>query len=202
MSASFTTLAGQPFEESGSALGKGYGLVNLNTRFHGTDTYSLQLKGARQPGSRPGKPEPRGQGDRHRGLAHQLRREQLLRVRHKVQRSAGEIRRALQRLGSRSGAGGHPVSAATRRGIESRERRANVEEGNTLSLSVSRSDGSHGEASVSYRIVYGSGDTNDVAPLTGTLHWAAGQSEPQTISIPVKSDTLHEGDETFTPGAV
>ena len=70
---------------------------------------------------------------------------------------------------------------------------ANVEEGNTLSLSVSRSDGSHGEASVSYRIVYGSGGHKRRGALTGTLHWAAGQSEPQTISIPVKSDTLHEG---------
>ena len=40
MSASFTTLAGQPFEESGSAWARGYGFVNLNTRFHGTDTYS------------------------------------------------------------------------------------------------------------------------------------------------------------------
>jgi hypothetical protein len=68
-----------------------------------------------------------------------------------------------------------------------------VEEGNTLSLTVSRSDGSHGEASVSYRIAYGSADANDVAPLTGTLHWAAGQSDSQTISIPVKSDTLREG---------
>ncbi|KEP91365.1 hypothetical protein DA11_07625 [Aeromonas caviae] len=75
---------------------------------------------------------------------------------------------------------------------------ASVEEGNTLSLTVSRSDGSHGEASVSYRIAYGSADANDVAPLTGTLHWAAGQSDSQTISIPVKSDTLREGDETFT----
>lgn len=45
MSASFTTLAGQPFEESGSALGNGYGFVNLNTRFHGTDTYSYSYEG-------------------------------------------------------------------------------------------------------------------------------------------------------------
>ena len=44
MSASFTTLAGQPYEESGSALGKGYGLINLNTRFHGTDTYPTAMK--------------------------------------------------------------------------------------------------------------------------------------------------------------
>ncbi|MDT9121398.1 hypothetical protein RSW84_28535, partial [Escherichia coli] len=69
---------------------------------------------------------------------------------------------------------------------------ANVEEGNTLALSVARRDGSYGEASVSYRIAYGSADASDVAPLTGTLHWAAGQSDSQTIIIPVKSDTLHE----------
>ncbi|CAJ1836896.1 hypothetical protein CDAIGKPJ_01969 [Aeromonas salmonicida] len=75
---------------------------------------------------------------------------------------------------------------------------ASVEEGSALSLTVSRRDGSHGEASVNYRIAFGSADANDVAPLTGTLNWAAGQSDSQTISIPVKSDTLREGDETFT----
>ena len=75
---------------------------------------------------------------------------------------------------------------------------ASVEEGSTLSLSVARRDGTYGEASVSYRVAYGSADAKDVAPLTGTLNWAAGQSDSQTISIPVKSDTLHEGDETFT----
>ena len=73
-----------------------------------------------------------------------------------------------------------------------------MEEGSILALSVARRDGSHGEASVSYRIAFGSADANDVAPLTGTLNWAAGQSDSQTIQIPVKSDTLHEGDETFT----
>ena len=61
-----------------------------------------------------------------------------------------------------------------------------------------RRDGSHGEASVSYRIAYGSGDAKRRGALTGTLHWAAGQSDSQTISIPVKSDTPARGDETFT----
>ena len=56
---------------------------------------------------------------------------------------------------------------------------ANVEEGNTLSLSVSRSDGSHGEASVSYRIVYGSGDTSDVAPSPAPCTGPPGRASPR-----------------------
>ncbi|GKR05701.1 hypothetical protein KAM463_12660 [Aeromonas caviae] len=199
MSASFTTLAGQPFEESGSALGKGYGLVNLNTRFHGTDTYSYSYEGEL--------------GNLDHALANPSLAAKVIGIEDWHINSAesnffeygtkysGQLAKS---EGPFSASDHDPVLVAIQypqppAGVLSLESAAaNVEEGNTLSLSVSRSDGSHGEASVSYRIVYGSGDTSDVAPLTGTLHWAAGQSEPQTISIPVKSDTLHEGDETFT----
>ena len=199
MSASFTTLAGQPFEESGSALGKGYGFVNLNTRFHGTDTYSYSYEGEL--------------GNLDHALANPSLAAKVIGIEDWHINSAesnffeygskysGQLAKS---EGPFSASDHDPVLVAIQyplppAGVLSLESAAaNVEEGNTLSLSVSRSDGSHGEASVSYRIVYGSGDTSDVAPLTGTLHWAAGQSEPQTISIPVKSDTLHEGDETFT----
>ncbi|MFQ2403358.1 ExeM/NucH family extracellular endonuclease [Aeromonas caviae] len=199
MSASFTTLAGQPFEESGSALGKGYGFVNLNTRFHGTDTYSYSYEGEL--------------GNLDHALANPSLAAKVIGIEDWHINSAesnffeygskysGQLAKS---EGPFSASDHDPVLVAIQyplppAGVLSLESAAaSVEEGNTLSLSVSRSDGSHGEASVSYRIVHGSADASDVAPLTGTLHWAAGQSEPQTISIPLKSDTLHEGDETFT----
>ncbi|WP_257978373.1 ExeM/NucH family extracellular endonuclease [Aeromonas caviae] len=199
MSASFTTLAGQPFEESGSALGKGYGFVNLNTRFHGTDTYSYSYEGEL--------------GNLDHALANPSLAAKVIGIEDWHINSAesnffeygskysGQLAKS---EGPFSASDHDPVLVAIQyplppAGVLSLESAAaNVEEGNTLSLSVSRSDGSYGEASVSYRIVHGSADASDVAPLTGTLYWAAGQSEPQTISIPVKSDTLHEGDETFT----
>ncbi len=199
MSASFTTLAGQPFEESGSALGKGYGFVNLNTRFHGTDTYSYSYEGEL--------------GNLDHALANPSLAAKVIGIEDWHINSAesnffeygskysGQLAKS---EGPFSASDHDPVLVAIQyplppAGVLSLESAAaSVEEGNTLVLSVARRDGSHGEASVSYRIVHGSADASDVAPLTGTLHWAAGQSEPQTISIPVKSDTLHEGDETFT----
>ncbi|WP_372871191.1 extracellular exonuclease ExeM [Shewanella sp.] len=43
--ASYTTLAGATFEQEGSVIEKGYGLVNLNTQVHGADTYSYSYNG-------------------------------------------------------------------------------------------------------------------------------------------------------------
>ena len=199
MSASFTTLAGQPLEESGSALGKGYGFVNLNTRFHGTDTYSYSYEGEL--------------GNLDHALANPSLAAKVIGIEDWHINSAesnffeygskysGQLAKS---EGPFSASDHDPVLVAIQyplppAGVIALESAAaSVEEGSTLSLTVSRRDGSHGETSVSYRIVYGSADASDVAPLTGTLHWADGQSEPQSISIPVKSDTLHEGDETFT----
>ncbi|WP_429064780.1 ExeM/NucH family extracellular endonuclease [Aeromonas bestiarum] len=199
MSASFTTLAGQPFEESGSALGKGYGFVNLNTRFHGTDTYSYSYEGEL--------------GNLDHALANPSLAAKVIGIEDWHINSAesnffeygskytGQLAKS---DGPFSASDHDPVLVAIQyplppAGVISLDSAAaSVEEGSTLTLNVARRDGTHGEASVSYRISYGSADANDVAPLTGTLNWAAGQSDSQTISIPVKSDTLREGDETFT----
>ncbi len=199
LSASFTTLAGQPYEESGSALGKGYGLVNLNTRFHGTDTYSYSYEGEL--------------GNLDHALANPSLAAKVIGIEDWHINSAesnffeygnkysGQLAKS---EGPFSASDHDPVLVAIQyplppAGVLSLESAAaSVEEGSTLTLSVARRDGSHGEASVSYRVAYGSADAKDVAPLTGTLNWAAGQSDSQTINIPVKSDTLHEGDETFT----
>ncbi|MFM4964176.1 ExeM/NucH family extracellular endonuclease [Aeromonas bivalvium] len=199
MSASFTTLAGQPFEESGSALGKGYGLVNLNTRFHGTDTYSYSYEGElgnldHALASPDLAAKVIGIEDWHINSAESNFFEYGKKYSGQLAKSEGPF----------SASDHDPVLIAIDypappAGVLSLESAAaSVEEGNTLSLTVRRSEGSHGEASVGYGIVYGSADASDVAPLTGTLHWGAGESDSQTISIPVQSDTLHEGDETFT----
>lgn len=199
MSASFTTLAGQPYEESGSALGKGYGFVNLNTRFHGTDTYSYSYEGElgnldHALASPSLAAKVIGIEDWHINSAESNFFEYGSKYTGQLAKSDGPF----------SASDHDPVLVAIQyplppAGVLSLESAvASVEEGSTLTLSVARRDGTHGEASVSYRISYGSADANDVAPLTGTLNWAAGQSDSQTISIPVKSDTLHEGDETFT----
>ena len=199
MSASFTTLAGQPYEESGSALGKGYGFVNLNTRFHGTDTYSYSYEGElgnldHALASPSLAAKVIGIEDWHINSAESNFFEYGSKYTGQLAKSDGPFSAsdhdpvlvAIQ----------YPLPPAGMISLESAV--ASVEEGSTLTLNVARRDGTHGEASVSYRIAYGSADANDVAPLTGTLNWAAGQSDSQTISIPVKSDTLHEGDETFT----
>lgn len=199
MSASFTTLAGQPYEESGSALGKGYGFVNLNTRFHGTDTYSYSYEGElgnldHALASPSLAAKVIGIEDWHINSAESNFFEYGSKYTGQLAKSDGPF----------SASDHDPVLVAIQyplppAGVISLESAvASVEEGSTLTLNVARRDGTHGEASVSYRISYGSADANDVAPLTGTLNWAAGQSDSQTISIPVKSDTLHEGDETFT----
>ncbi|POG25194.1 nuclease [Aeromonas bestiarum] len=199
MSASFTTLAGQPYEESGSALGKGYGFVNLNTRFHGTNTYSYSYEGElgnldHALASPSLAAKVIGIEDWHINSAESNFFEYGSKYTGQLAKSDGPF----------SASDHDPVLVAIQyplppAGVISLESAvASVEEGSTLTLSVARRDGTHGEASVSYRIAYGSADANDVAPLTGTLNWAAGQSDSQTISIPVKSDTLHEGDETFT----
>ncbi|MDM5088634.1 ExeM/NucH family extracellular endonuclease [Aeromonas bestiarum] len=199
MSASFTTLAGQPYEESGSALGKGYGFVNLNTRFHGTDTYSYSYEGElgnldHALASTSLAAKVIGIEDWHINSAESNFFEYGSKYTGQLAKSDGPF----------SASDHDPVLVAIQyplppAGVISLESAvASVEEGSTLTLNVARRDGTHGEASVSYRISYGSADANDVAPLTGTLNWAAGQSDSQTISIPVKSDTLHEGDETFT----
>jgi len=45
MTASWTTLNGKVYERQGSKIDKGYGLINLNTKAHGTDTYSYSYNG-------------------------------------------------------------------------------------------------------------------------------------------------------------
>ncbi|PKH55588.1 endonuclease [Shewanella sp. Choline-02u-19] len=45
VSASWTTLEGKVYEQTGSKIDKGYGLINLNTQAHGASTYSYSYSG-------------------------------------------------------------------------------------------------------------------------------------------------------------
>ncbi|MCS3455879.1 putative extracellular nuclease [Aeromonas sp. BIGb0405] len=199
LSASFTTLAGQPYEEQGSALGKGAGLVNLNTQFHGTDTYSYSYEGelgnldhALANASLASKVV--GIEDWHINSAESNFFEYGVKYSGQLAKSEGPF----------SASDHDPVLIAIDypeppAGVIALDSAvAQVEEGQTLTLTVSRKDGSHGAASVDYRLVFGSAGATDVAPVSGTLNWLAGDEESKTISIPVFSDGLHEGDEQFT----
>ena len=72
----------------------------------------------------------------------------------------------------------------------------------TVTLSVARTGGAAGAASVRWQA--GGGDAEagaDYAPAgaatNGTLRWAAGDARPRTITLAVASDTLIEGEESF-----
>jgi len=73
------------------------------------------------------------------------------------------------------------------------------ESAGSVMVSVSRIDGSDGAASVNFATAGGTATPgSDVTAQSGTLNWAAGDSAAKTISIPIVSDALIEGNETFT----
>jgi hypothetical protein len=70
-------------------------------------------------------------------------------------------------------------------------------EGGSAALSVTRVGSTTSPVSVGYTTAPGSAGENDYTPATGTLSWAAGDSAPKTISIPITDDTGAEPAETF-----
>lgn len=75
-----------------------------------------------------------------------------------------------------------------------------AEEGiGALTVTVARTGGSDGAASVKYETISGSAKTKkDFTARKGTLSWAAGDQDPKTFEVPIKSDKAKEKDETFT----
>lgn len=71
-------------------------------------------------------------------------------------------------------------------------------EGTSATLSVTRTGGSAGALSVNYSTVIGTAGTADFTTLSGTLSWADGDAAAKTITIPITTDALTEGTETFT----
>jgi hypothetical protein len=73
------------------------------------------------------------------------------------------------------------------------------EESGSLVVSVSRTGGASGAASVNYATANGSATAGqDYTNTTGTLNWADGEGGSKTFSIPLTSDLLVESNETFT----
>lgn len=73
------------------------------------------------------------------------------------------------------------------------------ESAGSITVSVSRINGSDGPASVDIATSGITATPNvDYATQIDTLNWAAGDSAPKTFLVPIFSDTLIEGSETFT----
>lgn len=68
----------------------------------------------------------------------------------------------------------------------------------TILITVNRTGGSTGAASVDYATSPGTADGSDFGTALGTLTWADGDAAPKTFSISIVDDTDVEGDETFT----
>ena len=69
-----------------------------------------------------------------------------------------------------------------------------------IKVTVTRSGGSDGDASVVYTITDGSADSSDysVTNATGTLNWADGKTNSQTLDITLTDDASLELSETLT----
>lgn len=68
----------------------------------------------------------------------------------------------------------------------------------SLTVTVERTGGSDGAATVKYATANGSARINkDFTKRIGALSWASGDQEPKTIQVPVKNDSAKESNETF-----
>jgi hypothetical protein len=73
------------------------------------------------------------------------------------------------------------------------------EAGVSATLTVTRSGGSDGAASVGYATADGTATAGqDYGATSGTLSWPDRDATDRTITVPISDDTAVEGDETFT----
>lgn len=77
---------------------------------------------------------------------------------------------------------------------------ASVSEGGAgVTLTVIRTGGSYGAASVGYSTANGTATAgSDYTARSGTLAWVDGDATSKVISIPINDDAAYEGNETFT----
>ena len=194
--AAHTRLAGEEYEVTGSAIDKGLGLINLNTRFHGTDTYSYSYEGElgnldQALANRQLAAKVIGIEDWHINAAESNLFEYSPKYTGSLAKSENPYSSSdhdpilIAISYPQAPTGSLSFTSATAQG----------KEGSSLQLLVKRSGGSRGEASVSYRLSHNSTDEQDVSLTQGTLHWAAGAEGEQSISLALKSDKLLEGDE-------
>jgi len=73
------------------------------------------------------------------------------------------------------------------------------EDDSSVSLTVTRSGGSSGAASVTYATANGTATAgSDYTSKSGTLSWSDGESSSKTISVSIIDDSAQEENETFT----
>lgn len=194
--AAHTQLAGQPFEESGSAIEQGLGLINLNTRLHGTDTYSYSYEGE--------------QGNLDHALANVSLADKVIGVEDwHINAAESNLFEYGSRYTGSLAKSDNPFSASDHDPVlvaiaypqpatgvfNLTPSQLRGQEGQSLQLTVSREQGSQGAASVGYRLVPGSCDAADVALPAGPLRWADGESAPRTLTVTLLHDNLTEGEE-------
>lgn len=74
-----------------------------------------------------------------------------------------------------------------------------AESAGTVTVTVTRTGGSNGAITVTYTTANGTATApSDYAASTGTVTFAAGDTAPKTITIPIVSDSIPEPPETFT----
>ena len=72
-----------------------------------------------------------------------------------------------------------------------------VSEGNSIDIAVERLGGTDGAVSVDYVVTTDTASEDDISPLSGTLNWIDGDSEPQIITLFAAEDALLEPTELF-----
>jgi hypothetical protein len=73
------------------------------------------------------------------------------------------------------------------------------ENGGPLTITITRTGGSSGPASVAYATSSGTATQSlDYTEQTGAVSWTNGDASPQTFAVDILSDALTEGEETFT----
>lgn len=91
------------------------------------------------------------------------------------------------------------VSAAGSSSLQFGASSASVNEGSSASLSVTRTGSATAAASINYTTAAGTATSGvDFTASSGTLSWGAGDTSSRTITVPTISDTLFEGNETFS----
>jgi uncharacterized repeat protein (TIGR01451 family) len=71
-------------------------------------------------------------------------------------------------------------------------------EGSFVTITVTRTGGSDGPASIDYQTGNGSAvEPSDYTPASGTLQWADGESAPKTFDITLPSDAVYDGMDSF-----
>lgn len=73
-----------------------------------------------------------------------------------------------------------------------------VAEGSSALLNVARTGGSKAAVTVNYSTVPGTAGLTDFTAASGTLTWADGDLAAKVITVPITTDALNEGAESFT----